>query len=164
MATIILRGNTVVTSGELPKIGSLAPDFKLVAVDLSTKTLADFIGKNLVLNIFPSIDTGVCATSVREFNKTAASNSKVLCISRDLPFAQKKFCAAEGIGNVVMLSDFKTGDFGKNYGLIMTGGIFDGLLSRCVIVINKKGVITYTEQVSDISHEPNYTAALKAVK
>lgn len=163
MAQITIGGNPVITNGELPKIGSMAIDFKLVAVDLSTKTLADFKGENLLLNIFPSIGTGVCMASVREFNKTAASTSKVLCISRDLPFAQKEFCAAEGIENVVMLSDFKTGDFGENYGLMMTNGIFDGLLSRCIIVVNKNGEIIYTEQVPEIGQEPNYSEALDAI-
>jgi len=164
MAHITLGGNPIETTGELPKTGSKALDFKLVAEDLSTKTLADFSGENLLLNIFPSVGTGICAASVREFNKSAAAKAKVLCISRDLPFAQKEFCAAEGIENVVMLSDFKTGDFGKNYGLMMTNGIFDGLLSRCVIVVNKDGIITHTEQVPEIAQEPNYDAALDALK
>jgi len=163
MATITLGGNAVITSGDLPKVGTKAPNFKLVVEDLSTKTLADFNGETLLLNIFPSVGTGICAASVREFNKTVASNAKVLCVSRDLPFAQKEFCAAEGIDNVIMLSDFKTGDFGKNYGLMMTNGIFDGLLSRCVIVVNKEGVITYSEQVPEIGQEPDYQAALDAL-
>lgn len=164
MTKITLGGNTVITSGELPEIGSKAMDFQLVAEDLSTKTLEDFKNEKLLLNIFPSIGTGICAASVREFNKSASSDATVLCISRDLPFAQKSFCAAEGIENVVMLSDFKKGDFGTNYGLMMTNGIFDGLLSRCVIVVNKDGVITYTEQVPEIGQEPNYDAALDALK
>ncbi|MCF7567998.1 thiol peroxidase [Sabulilitoribacter arenilitoris] len=162
MANITLGGNAVVTSGDLPKIGEKIADFKLVAVDLSTKTLKDFNGSNLILNIFPSVNTGVCSAAVRAFNKAAASleNTKVLCISRDLPFAQEQFCAAEGLEDVIMLSDFKTGDFGKNYGLIMTNGIFDGLLSRCVIITDKTGTVTYTEQVPEIGQEPNYDAAL----
>lgn len=162
MATIKLDGNSVTTSGNLPKIGTKALDFKLVAEDLSTKTMTDFKDKKLLLNIFPSVGTGVCATAIRKFNKSASSKGTVLCISRDLPFAQKQFCAAEGLENVVMLSDFKNADFGKDYGLLMTNGIFDGLLSRCIIVINKKGLITYTEQVPDIAQEPNYQAALEA--
>ena len=164
MASITLGGNPVITTGELPEIGSKAMGFELVAEDLSTKTLADFSGETLLLNIFPSVGTGICAASVREFNKSAASKVKVLCISRDLPFAQKEFCAAEGIENVVMLSDFRKAEFGKNYGLLMTNGIFEGLLSRCVIIVNEDGIITYTEQVPEIGQEPDYKAALEALK
>lgn len=165
MAAITLGGNPVHTTGELPGVGAQAQDFKLVAADLTTKTMADFSGHNLLLNIFPSIGTGVCAASVRSFNASAASldNTKVLCISRDLPFAQQQFCAAEGIENVEMLSDFRTGAFGKNYGLLMTNGKFDGLLSRCVVVINSAGTVIYTEQVPEIGQEPNYEAALDAL-
>ena len=165
MATITLGGNEVRTSGNLPEIGSKIKDFKLVAIDLSTKTLNDFSGKQLVLNIFPSVNTGVCSASVRAFNKMAGEldNTLVLCISRDLPFAQDQFCAAEGLENVIMLSDFKTGDFGKDYGLIMTDGGFDGLLSRAVIITDAQGTITYTEQVPEIGQEPNYDAALQAM-
>ncbi|MCL4116700.1 UNVERIFIED_CONTAM: hypothetical protein GTU68_028729 [Idotea baltica] len=166
MANITLGGNPVETSGNLPKIGSTAADFKLVAVDLSTKTLMDFKGSRLILNIFPSVGTGVCASSVRAFNKEASNleNTKVLCISRDLPFAQEQFCGAEGLDNVTMLSDFKNGDFGKTYGLLMTNDIFDGLLSRCVIVVDTDNTIIYTEQVPEIGQEPNYKAALNALK
>ncbi len=165
MSKITLGGKPVETSGELPKIGTKIPDFKLVSIDLSTKTLNDFIGSKLVLNIFPSVDTGVCSASVRAFNKEASTldDTKVLCISRDLPFRQDQFCAAEGLDNVIMLSDFKTGDFGKAYGLMMTNGIFDGLLSRCVIVVNKKGEVIYKEQVPEIGQEPDYKSALKAL-
>jgi len=165
MAHITLGGNPVETSGELPKIGSTIPDFNLVAIDLSTKTLSDFDNTKLVLNIFPSVDTGICSAAVRAFNKAAANleNTKVLCISRDLPFRQDQFCAAEGLDNVVMLSDFKTGEFGKNYGLQMITGKFDGLLSRSVIIVNEKGNVIYTEQVPEIAQEPNYEAALQAL-
>lgn len=165
MANITLGGNPVETSGNLPAIGTQIPDFKLVAIDLSTKTLSDFEGSNLVLNIFPSVNTGVCSASVRQFNTEASEleNTKVLCISRDLPFAQDQFCAAEGLEHVVMLSDFKTGAFGKDYGLIMTNGIFDSLLSRCVIVVDATGKVIYTEQVPEIGQEPNYKAALNAL-
>lgn len=165
MAHITLGGNPVETSGNLPEIGSKAADFNLVGIDLSNKTLADFRETNLVLNIFPSVDTGVCSASVRAFNASASkmNETKVLCISRDLPFRQDQFCAAEGLKDVIMLSDFKTGDFGKTYGLIMTNGIFDGLLSRCVIIINKKGEIAYTQQVPDIGQEPNYSEALNFI-
>lgn len=166
MAHITLGGNPVVTSGDLPEIGTKAKDFKLVATDLSTKTLSDFIGSNLVLNIFPSVNTGVCSAAVRAFNKVATSlnDTKVLCISRDLPFAQEQFCAAEGLENVIMLSDFKKGAFGMDYGLIMTNGAFDGLLSRCVIVVDKNGDIIYTEQVPEIGQEPDYDSAINALK
>ena len=166
MATVTLKGNTIKTSGELPKVGTKAPEFKLTATDLSTKSLNDFAGSKLVLNIFPSVGTGVCAASVRAFNKAAASlkNTKVLCISKDLPFAQSSFCAAEGIENVIMLSDYKKGSFGNTYGLIVTNGIFEALLSRCVIVIDKSGTIIYSELVPEVSEEPNYEAALKALQ
>ena len=162
MASITLGGNPVHTSGELPKVGTKLADFKLVKNDLSTATLSDFAGTNLVLNIFPSIDTGVCATSVRTFNQKASSleNTKVLCISRDLPFAQKRFCGTEGLENVINLSDFKEGSFGKNYGLEITDGPLAGLHSRAVVVLDENGTILHTEQVSEIADEPNYEAAL----
>jgi thiol peroxidase len=165
MTKITLKGNTINTSGELPNIGSLAKDFKLIATDLSTKTLNDFKGKNLVLNIFPSIDTGTCAASVRNFNKSAANlnNTSVLCISRDLPFAQNRFCGAEGIENVLMLSDFNTGQFGKDYGLNIVDGPLAGLHSRCVLIINAEGKVIYTEQIAETTEEPNYDLALKSL-
>jgi thiol peroxidase len=162
MATITLGGNPIHTSGELPKNGTLAPDFQLVKTDLSTASLADFAGSRLVLNIFPSIDTGTCAASVRKFNEKASAlnNTKVLCISRDLPFAQKRFCGAEGLENVINLSDFNSGSFGKNYGLEITDGPLAGLHSRVVIVVDENGSIIHTEQVAEIADEPNYDAAL----
>lgn len=165
MAKVTLKGNAVNTSGSLPKIGSAAVDFHLVATDLSTKTLDSFSGKTLVLNIFPSVDTGTCATSVRNFNKMAANleNTLVLCISRDLPFAQKRFCGAEGIENVVMLSDFKTGQFGQDYGLEILDGVLAGLHSRCIVVIDPSGKVVYTEQVLEIVDEPNYEKALESL-
>lgn len=165
MATITLGGNPINTSGELPKVGINAPEFQLVKTDLSTVTLADFAGSKLVLNIFPSIDTGTCAASVRHFNQDASTldNTKVLCISRDLPFAQKRFCGAEGLENVINLSDFKSGSFGKDYGLEMTDGALAGLHSRVVIVIDENGKVTYAEQVPEIADEPNYDAALAAL-
>ena len=165
MATIILGGNPIHTNGELPKINTAAPDFKLVRNDLSVATLNDFKGHKLVLNIFPSIDTSTCAMSVRKFNERAANlpNTKVLCIARDLPFAMKRFCGVEGIDNAICLSDFVDGSFGKDYGLEITEGIFNGLHSRAVVVINENGVITHTEQVGNISDEPNYEAALAAL-
>jgi len=165
MAKITLQGNAINTIGELPTIGTLAKDFKLTATDLSTKTLNDFKGKKLVLNIFPSIDTGTCAASVRNFNKEAANleNTSVLCISRDLPFAQGRFCGAEGIENVVMLSDFNTGQFGKDYGLEIIDGLLAGLNSRCIVVINPEGKVIYTQQVAEITEEPNYELALASL-
>jgi thiol peroxidase len=165
MATITLGGNPINTSGELPKVGSKAPNFNLVKNDLSIATLADFAGTKLVLNIFPSIDTGTCATSVRTFNAKASSldNTKVLCISRDLPFAQKRFCGAEGLENVINLSDFKTGSFAKDYGLEIVDGPLAGLSSRVVIVLDENGVVKHAEQVAEIANEPNYEAALAAL-
>ncbi|OEK00719.1 lipid hydroperoxide peroxidase [Roseivirga sp. 4D4] len=165
MANITLGGTPTHTNGELPNTGTAANNFELSAVDLSTKTLSDYSGKSIVLNIFPSVDTGVCATSIRTFNKTAADldNTVVLCISRDLPFAQGRFCGAEGIENVEMLSDFKTGQFGKDYGLEIMDGAFAGLHSRCIVVINPEGNVVYTEQVPEIGQEPNYEAALASL-
>jgi thiol peroxidase len=165
MATITLGGNPIHTNGELPKTGSKAPEFQLVKTDLSTATLADYAGSKLVLNIFPSIDTGTCAASVRHFNQSASElkNTKVLCVSRDLPFAQKRFCGAEGLENVENLSDFKSGTFGKDYGLEMIDGALAGLHSRVVLVIDENGIVVYAEQVPEIADEPNYDAALAAI-
>jgi len=165
MATVTLGGNPIQTNGELPKTGSKAPDFKLVNTDLSIASLADFAGSKVVLNIFPSIDTSTCATSVRTFNAKASAltNTKVLCISRDLPFAQKRFCGAEGLENVINLSDFNTGSFGKTYGLEITDSVLAGLHSRVVIVLDENGVVKYAEQVPEIADEPNYENALAAL-
>ena len=166
MASITLKGNPIETSGELPAVGSKAQPFKLVKTDLSQASLNDFQGQKLVLNIFPSIDTGTCAQSVRKFNEEAAKldNTKVLCISSDLPFAQNRFCGAEGIENVIMLSDYATSQFGKDYGLEMINGPLFNLHSRVVIVIDSEGQIVHTEQVPEIVDEPNYSAALKALE
>ncbi len=165
MATINLQGNPIETVGNLPNLNEKAPEFTLTASDLSDKKLSDFAGSKLVLNIFPSVDTGTCATSVREFNKKASEldNTKVICVSKDLPFAQGRFCGAEGIENVVMLSDFRDGNFGIGYGLEITTGPLQSLHSRCVVVINEEGNVVYTEQVNEIVDEPNYEAALKAL-
>ena len=151
MAKITLGGAPVETVGNLPKIGEKAPDFTLTVSDLSTQKLSDFKGQKVVLNIFPSVDTGTCATSVRSFNKVASDleNTVVLCISRDLPFAQGRFCGAEGIENVVMLSDFNTGQFGKDYGLEFIDGPLAGLSSRAIVIINAEGKVIYTEQVAE---------------
>ena len=165
MAKITLKGNPINTTGELPKIGSMAPEFKLTKMDLSEATLSSFAGKKKVLNIFPSVDTGTCALSVKHFNKDAANakNTVVINISADLPFAQKRFCGAEGLENVINLSDFKTGSFGKDYGLELIEGPFAGLHARVVIVIDENGTVRYTELVSEIANEPNYEAALASL-
>lgn len=165
MADITLGGNPVKTSGELPQKGTKAPDFQLVKTDLSTASLADFKGSKVVLNIFPSVDTGTCAASVRKFNEKASglSNTKVLCISRDLPFAQNRFCGAEGLDNVLSLSDFRDASFGNSYGLNITNGPLMGLHSRVVIVLDEEGTVKYTEQVADIKDEPDYESALAAL-
>lgn len=165
MASVLLSGKPVNTNGELPKVGSKAPDFKLTTTDLKIVSLADFAGSKVVLNVFPSIDTPTCATSVRKFNAEASKldNTKVLCISRDLPFAQNRFCGAEGLENVINLSDFNTGDFGKDYGVTYTDGAFVGLHSRAIIVLDENGIITHTEHVHNTSDEPNYDAAYAAL-
>ena len=165
MALVTLGGNPVNTNGTLPINGTKAIDFKLVTNDLNTVSLSDYAGSKLVLNIYPSIDTGTCATSTRKFNETASTleNTKVLCIARDLPFAFKRFCGAEGLTNVITLSDFKDGQFGKDYGLEMTDGKLAGLHSRVVIVLDENGIVKYTEQVPEIADEPNYEAALAAL-
>jgi thiol peroxidase len=165
MANVTLGGTPVETLGNLPEVGSKAPNFKLTATDLSDKTNADYKGSRLVLNIFPSIDTSTCAQSVRTFNEKASAleNTKVLCISKDLPFAMSRFCGAEGIENVENLSDYKTGEFGKHYGLAFKTGPFETLLSRCIIVIDSDGTILHTEQVKEIADEPNYKSALEAL-
>lgn len=163
--TVTLGGNPIHTIGKLPGVGADANDFTLTSIDLSEKSLADYKGKYIIMNIFPSVNTGVCANSVRKFNEDAAKldNTTVLCISKDLPFAQKEFCGAEGIENVVMLSDFRN-DFGKTYGVQLTDGPMKGLLSRAVIVINPEGKVVYEEQVPEIGQEPDYASAINAVK
>ncbi|MEJ1221716.1 thiol peroxidase [Sediminicola sp. 1XM1-17] len=165
MAAVTLKGNTINTLGELPALGTQAPNFNLTKTDLSLATLANYKGKKVVLNIFPSIDTGTCAQSVRQFNKEAAelNNTVVLCVSKDLPFAQARFCGAEGIDNVEMLSDFREGSFGKSYGLEFTDGPLQSLHSRAVVVIDEQGQVMYNELVPEIVDEPNYKAALEAL-
>lgn len=162
MASISLKGNPINTKNDLPAIGSQMHAFELVASDLSTKSLQDFAGNNIILNIFPSIDTGTCAASVRVFNEKAAQkeNTKVLCISKDLPFAMNRFCGAEGIQNVATLSAFRSNDF--DY-LNMIDGPLKGLTSRVVLVVNHEGKIVHHEQVTDIVNEPNYEAALASI-
>jgi thioredoxin-dependent peroxiredoxin len=165
MATIKLQGNPINTLGELPAVGTKAPAFNLVKGDLSALTLDELKGKCVLLNIFPSLDTGVCAASVRHFNKAAGEleNTAVVCVSKDLPFAQGRFCTAEGLNDVITVSDFRDGKFGSDYGLTITDGPLAGLHSRAVVVLNDKGEVIYTEQVPDIVQEPDYEAALKAL-
>jgi thiol peroxidase len=165
MATITISGNTIHTSGELPATGSMAPDFKLVKSDLSEFSLSELKGKKVMLNIFPSLGTGVCSASVRKFNEKAAGleNTVVLAISKDLPFAAKEFCTTNGIENVITLSVFRHPDFGKNYGVDILDGPFAGLLARCVIIHYETGKVIYSEQVPEIGQEPDYEKALAAI-
>ncbi len=163
MSQITFKGKPVTTYGHLPEKGERAPHFELLKNDLSVATLQDFRGKRVIMNIFPSIDTNVCATSVRNFSQKAVDldNVVVLNISRDLPFAQQRFIDDEGLDNVTNLSDFRERNFGKDYGLEMLDGLWEGLLSRVVIVLDENGKILYSQQVKEINHEPDYLEALK---
>lgn len=165
MATVTLRDKSVHTFGDLPQKGESAPDFTLTAQDLSTKNISDYKGTRVIMNIFPSIDTNVCATSVRKFNEkaTGLKNTKVLCISRDTPFALKRFVTDEGLENVTNLSDFRDGQFGKDYGVEMTDGAMQGFHSRAVLVLDEHGKVIHREQVPNISDEPDYLSALKTL-
>lgn len=165
MARITLQGNPINTIGELPENGSKAPDFKLTKTDLSDVSIADFAGKRLILNIFPSIDTGVCAMSVRRFNAEAEkiNNASVLCISADLPFAMGRFCGAEGLDKVITLSMMRDKQFGTDYGLTIIDGPLAGLLSRAIVILDENGKVVYSEQVPEIAQEPDYEAALKSL-
>lgn len=165
MASITLKGNPVSTVGQLPAKGGAAPAFSGVKTDLSECKLADLAGKKVVLNIFPSIDTGVCAASTRRFNQEASSleNTVVVCVSVDLPFALGRFCGAEGLDNVVPVSVFRNPEFGSTYGVTIADGALKGLLSRAVVVVDESGKVVYTEQVPEITQEPNYEAALAAL-
>lgn len=165
MADITLGGNSIHTKGNLPEVGSTIKDFKLVNLELKEVTNEDFAGKKKIFNIFPSIDTGVCAAAARKFNEEAADldNTVVINVSKDLPFALNRFCAAEGLDHVVSLSDFR-GSFGDDYGVKITDSAMQGLLSRAVIVADENGKVIYTEQVPEIGQEPNYEAALNALK
>lgn len=158
MAKITFKGNAVNTNSQLPAVGSKAPDFKLVGAGLNELTLADYKGKRVVLNIFPSLDTGVCATSVRQFNKWVSDkeNTVVICVSKDLPFAQSRFCGAEGLNNVITASDFRYNNFATDYGVLMTDGPLAGLMARSVVAIDENGKVTYTELVPEIVQEPVY--------
>lgn len=165
MANITFKNDPVQTVGELPEVGATAPDFTLVGSDLSDVRLSDFSGKRVVLNIFPSLDTDVCANSVREFNKLAetAENTAVVCVSNDLPFAHDRFCSTEGIENLTTGSAFRS-SFGEDYQVTMVDGPLKGLLSRSVVIIGEDGKVIYTEQVPEIGQEPNYDAAADALK
>lgn len=165
MATITLGGNPIQTVGTLPQNGEKLVDFNLVAEDLSVKTNNDFAGKKVVFNIFPSVDTGTCAASVRRFNEEASAleNTIVVNVSKDLPFALSRFCVAEGLKNVVNLSDFRT-DFSKQVGVEMVDGPIKGLMSRSIIVVNENNEVVYTEQVPEIKDEPNYQNVLDVLK
>lgn len=165
MATITLKGAPIHTCGDLPAIGATAPGFTLTGADLADVSLAAFAGKKIVLNIFPSLDTAVCAMSVRRFNAEAAGrkDAVVLCVSRDLPFAHKRFCAAEGLDKVVTLSEMRRHEFGEDYGVRIVDGPLAGLLSRAVVIIGADGKVAYTQQVPEIAQEPDYEAALRAL-
>lgn len=165
MSSVTFHGNPVQVGGQLPQVGSQAPQFKLVAGDLSEKGLADFSGKRKVLNIFPSIDTGVCQASVRHFNQDAAKldNATVLCISADLPFAQGRFCGAEGIQNVTMLSTLRGREFLQNYGVAIENGPLAGLAARAVVVLDEHDKVLHAQLVPEIGQEPDYAAALAAL-
>ena len=165
MASLNFKGNPVQTNGDLPQIGQPIAAFTLVKTDLSRVSLNDYAGKNVVLNIFPSVDTGVCAQSVRTFNEKAANaeNTVILNVSKDLPFAHGRFCAAEGIENAISVSDFADASFATNNGVLMQDGPLAGLLARSVIVVNGEGKVVYTELVDDIVNEPNYEAALNSL-
>jgi thiol peroxidase len=165
MARINLKGNPINTCGTLPVKGSRAPDFTLTGSDLADVSLKSFAGKKIVLNIFPSIDTSVCAMSVRRFNAEAGKldTTVVLCISADLPFASTRFCGTEGLKNVLTLSTFRHQEFGDAYGVRIVDGKMAGLMSRAIVAIDEKGSVVYTEQVPEIAQEPDYDAALKAI-
>lgn len=165
MSTVAFRSNPVRVSGTFPTVGSRAPDFRLVAGDLSDRSLKDFAGKRKILNIFPSIDTGVCAASVRHFNQDAAAlrNTVVLCISADLPFAQGRFCGAEGIKNVTMLSVMRGREFLKNYGVALEDGPLAGVAARAVLVLDEHDKVLHAQLVPEITQEPDYAAAIRAL-
>lgn len=166
MATIKLKGEPFETIGELPAVGTKAPDFAVTKTDMGEMRLKNFLGKKIILNIFPSLDTQTCASAMVRFNEIAAQelNIFILCVSADLPFAQKRFCAAEHLNNVLPASVFRHPDLGILYGVAITNGPLTGLLSRAVVIINEEGAICYTEHVREISDEPNYAALIVALK
>ncbi len=166
MATITLKGNSINTSGNLPQVGSRAPDFKLVGEDLQDVSLANFKGKKKVLNIVPSLDTSVCATSARKFNERAKElpNAAILIVSADLPFASERFRSNEGLTEIVTLSMMRSRDFARDYGVLITTGPLAGICARAVVVLDESNKVVYTELVSEIAREPNYEAVLAALK
>ncbi len=165
MAQVTFKGNPVAVSGSIPKVGAAAPAFRLAGGDLADVTLPDYAGRNVILNIFPSIDTPVCAVSVRQFNALAGkvADTVVLCVSVDLPFAQGRFCGAEGLTNVKPVSAFRSPSFGKDYGVLLSEGPLAGLFARAVVIIGKNGKVVYTQLVPEIAQEPDYQAALKVL-
>ena len=166
MATVTLRGNPIHTTGDLPAVGSTAPDFMLVDGDLKDQTLASYKGRKKVLNIVPSLDTPTCATSTRKFNEKASamSNTAVLVVSSDLPFAQKRFCTTEGLKNVVPLSLMRSREFAKSYGVLITDGPLAGICARAVVVVDENDKVLYRQLVPEIAQEPDYDAALAALR
>lgn len=164
MATITFKGNPVRTSGELPKVGAIAPDFKLTGGDLADVTLASYAGKKKLLNIVPSLDTGICATSAKKFNEKPVANTVMLTISGDLPFAQGRFCKAEGVNNVITLSMMRDRHFAKDYGVLMEDGPLAGICARAVVVLDANNKVLYTQLVPEIAQEPDYDKALAALK
>lgn len=166
MAKILFKGGEVNTNGDLPRVGSVAPNFTLVNTGLADVSLADYKGKNVVLSINPSLDTSVCAATARKFNTTLSqlANTVVLYITKDLPFAHNRFCTTEGIENVVTLSDYRNPEFATTYGVLVQDGALKGLMARAIVVINPQGVVTYTELVPEITTEPNYDNVIAALK
>jgi len=166
MSKVTLKGNPINTIGELPAVGTKAPEFSLVGSNLADVKNSDFAGKRLVLNIFPSLDTATCAASVRRFNVEAAKlqDAAVVCISKDLPFAHGRFCAAEGIENVVSASEFRGNAFGKSFGVMLIDGPLQGLLARAVVVLDKDGIVLHSQLVPEITEEPDYQSALDSLK
>jgi len=166
MAKITLKGNPINTSGNLPPKGSIAPDFKLVRSGLENLALSELKGKKVILNIFPSLDTSTCATSVRKFNKLAAGmpNTVLLGVSKDLPFAHRRFCMTEGINNIITVSGFRDTAFGKAYGVDIIDGPMAGLYARCIVIIDEKGNVVYTQLVPEIGQEPDYDKAMAVVE
>ena len=166
MAKITLKGNACNTSGDLPTVGAAAPEFTLVAADLSEKKLGDFAGKNVIISIVPSLDTPTCATSMKTFNEKAGDvgETVIINVSKDLPFAQKRFCESNQVSHVTNLSAFRSNQFGEDYGISITDGPLKGLLGRAIVVVDSTGSVVYTELVPEIADEPNYEAALAAIK
>lgn len=166
MAKITLGGTETNTIGNLPEVGTQAPDFHLVRKDMKDVTLANYHGQKVIMNIYPSIDTGVCAMSTTKFNQEASKldNTRIICVSKDLPFALNRYCEAEGINNLDNLTNFRDGgDFGKNYGVEIVDGAFAGLNARAIVVVDEEGIVKYTELVPEVGQEPNYDKALAAL-